>query len=95
MPSLTLKNIPPPLLETLRQRADEDRRSLTQEVLYLLEQALREKQSPWREYLSEAEIGRQCDAWLQLAGGWQSDRPVADEVAEIYAARTPGRDVEL
>jgi len=41
MASFTLKNIPDPLLERLRERAESDRRSLTQEILFLLEEALR------------------------------------------------------
>jgi plasmid stability protein len=95
MSSLTLKNIPESLLEALRQHAEEDRRSLTQEVLYLLEQAVREKREPLREYLSVAEISKQCDEWLRIAGTWDSARPIAEEIEEIYASRTSGRNVEL
>jgi len=37
----------------------------------------------------------QVDAWRQLAGQWQSDRPPAEEIEAIYAARTSGRKVDL
>ena len=87
MASLTLKNIPDDLLERLRRRARDDRRSLSQEVLYLLERAL-------GTGASEAEARdareRQVAAWRDLAGTWVSDRPVEEEIAEIYAARTGG-----
>jgi plasmid stability protein len=39
--SLTLKNLPDDLLQALRKAADRDRRSLTQEIIHLLEVALR------------------------------------------------------
>ena len=42
MPSLTIKDIPDPLLTRLRQRAATDRRSLNREVLHLLDRALAE-----------------------------------------------------
>lgn len=38
--SLTLKNIPDELLEKLRVLAERERRSITQQVLYMLEQAV-------------------------------------------------------
>ena len=40
MAALTLKNIPEELLEKLRLLAERDRRSLTQEILYILEHAV-------------------------------------------------------
>ncbi len=47
---------------------------------------------------SEAEIqfsaAAQVKAWRQLAGQWQSDSP-SEEIDAIYAARTPGREIDL
>lgn len=40
MPSLTLKNIPDELMDELREVAEQERRSITQQMLYMLEQAL-------------------------------------------------------
>jgi len=92
MPSLTLKNIPEPLLERLRERAGADRRSLTQEILFLLEEAL--ARFP-RERGMEAQARGQADAWSKLSGGWRSDLDPEEEADRILAARTRGRDVEL
>ena len=92
MATLTLKNIPESLLEQLRKRASDDRRSLNQEVLHLLEQTLiaaeeaRQPKEAWQ---------RQVDAWRRIAGRWRSQQTVADEIQQIYAARTRGRDVTL
>ena len=37
---------------------------------------------------------RQVEAWRALAGGWVPERSFEKEVADIYAARTVGRDVD-
>jgi hypothetical protein len=46
MPTLIVENVPPVLYEQLRRRAVEDRRSLPEETLHLLERVLREEKSP-------------------------------------------------
>ncbi len=94
MAALTLKNIPEPLLEKLRLRAERDRRSLTQEILFLLERAVSGGGTD-DTYPSLDEARRQADAWARLAGAWISDRPVEEEVRKIYDRRTEGRDVDL
>lgn len=93
MASLTLKDIPPELLDELRSRAARDRRSLTQQVIFVLEQAVLNR--PDDTYPSLAEAQRQADAWTRLAGSWVSDRPAAEEIREIYDSRTTGRDIDL
>jgi antitoxin FitA len=40
MPNLTIKNIPTPLLERLRETAERNRRSINSEVIRLLERSL-------------------------------------------------------
>ena len=83
MPSLTLKDIPMPLMERLRARAAQDQRSLNREAIRLREQALEPSDNPathlWQE--CEAQLG----AWRALAGRWQgSDRDLDAVVADIY-----------
>lgn len=90
MPSITLKEVPPELLDRLRAAAARQRRSLNQEALVLIQGALDVAES------AEDRAQRQLDAWRRLAGSWQSDESFEDEVAAIYSARTPGRsDVKL
>lgn len=92
MASFTLKNIPDPLLERLRERAESDRRSLTQEILYLLEEALRGAGGRAR---ADTEAQAQADAWARLAGKWPSDRDKDEEIEEILGSRTRGRELKL
>lgn len=94
MASITLKGVPDELLDALRKLAADERRSLNQEAIYLLERAV-------AAYTDEAtvsrreEVAHQTDAWRKLAGRWESDRDAEDEIEDIYEARTSGRDIEL
>ena len=94
MPSLTLKDIPLPLLERLRVRASHDRRSLNREAIWLLEQVLDKSSDPASEVRLERDA--QLAAWQSLAGRWQgSDAEVDILIDDIYQSRTQGRDVVL
>jgi len=90
MSSLTIKGIPDDLLERLRDRARAERRSLTQQVLVLLEKGLAIGVAAPPDRVAE-----QVEAWRRLAGGWVSDESADDEIRHIYDARSPGRDVDL
>lgn len=87
MASLTLKNLPDDLLQALRKAADRDRRSLTQEIIHLLEVALRGGERT----TAEAQVA----AWRKLAGAWESDVDATSEAERIIERRTEGREVVL
>ncbi|MBK1725036.1 FitA-like ribbon-helix-helix domain-containing protein [Thiocystis violacea] len=94
MPSLTLKDIPIPLMERLRTRAAQDQRSLNREAIWLLEQALEPSVDPSVRLQQETEA--QLAAWQALAGRWQGDaEATAALIEDIYQARTPGREFSL
>ena len=81
MPTITIRDVPDELLERLKQRAKEDRRSLTQEVIHLVELALCDSMfSPVA----------QAERWLNMSR-WKSSRTAKEEIAAIYKARTHGR----
>ncbi len=91
MASLTLKNLPDELLQALRDAAEHDRRSLTQEIIHLLETALRVR--PKR--VERPDVDTQIAEWRKLAGKWESDADSAAESRRILEKRTPGREVDL
>jgi hypothetical protein len=93
MTALTLKNLSPKLLRSLRAAAIHDRRSLTQEVIYLLDLALHVRAA--RPQQPAFDVEAQLAAWRRLAGTWRSDVEPAVEAERLTAARTPGRKVEL
>lgn len=72
MATLNLKNFPEPLYERLRERARQERRSLAQEVIHLLEKAV--EPPPSRSILDLRGLGKEC--WKEL-----------DPVAYIRAER--------
>lgn len=92
MASLTIKDMPEELLEDLRELAERDRRSMTQEAIVLLTKIIdqrRESEEP------RTEAAAQAEAWETLAGRWTSGESVDDEVSDIYESRTRGREVDL
>jgi plasmid stability protein len=93
MASLTLKNLPDDLLEALRQAAERDRRSLTQQVIHLLESALATPSI--RSEAVAADVEAQVAAWRKLAGSWVSDVDERTEVDELLERRTTGRKVDF
>lgn len=95
MPAITIKDIPEDLLERLRHRAARDKRSMNKEVVHLLDLALSGEMAPADAATMARRIEDQVQAWTQLAGRWESDLETVDEIERIYAARTPGRPVEL
>ncbi|MFB6263734.1 MAG: hypothetical protein ABEL76_08950, partial [Bradymonadaceae bacterium] len=71
--------------------AERERRSMTQEAIHLLSEVVSERLEADRR--SEAQ--RQADAWQKLAGRWESDKSVDEDVSQIYRRRTSGREVDL
>ena len=93
MASLTLKNLPDDLLRALREAADKDRRSLTREIIHLLESALGGRIEKPAPRASDADA--QLAAWRKLAGKWESDVDRATEAERLMKRRTSGRKVEI
>ncbi len=91
MATIILKNVPKDLLSQLRAAATVERRSLSEQILHMLEVALKTDE----EKLGlKAACERQTAAWKRLAGRWESRESAEEEVARIYEARTEGRTVE-
>jgi hypothetical protein len=90
MSSLTLKDVPPELLDGLRRRAAAERRSLSQQALVLLARSLGQP-SPEGADRNDAQVS----AWRELCGEWRSDEPLGKETARLLGRRTRGRRVDL
>ena len=95
MPSITIKDIPDTLLERLRRRAQEDKRSINREAIHLLNLDLAGQPADQDVGTKVREVESQIQAWRKLAGLWDSDLDTADEIERIYSARTHGRRVDL
>jgi plasmid stability protein len=95
MSSITIKDIPDRLLERLRRRAQADKRSMNREAIHLLNLALANQSVDQGVGGKSRDVELQLRAWRRLAGQWDSDLDTAAEIERIYAARTPGRRVDL
>ncbi|HEV3077573.1 MAG TPA: hypothetical protein VHB47_24340 [Thermoanaerobaculia bacterium] len=71
MATLNVKNFPDPLYESLQERARQERRSLAQEVIYLLERAV--EPSLGRSIMELRGLGKEC---------WEGIDPVSYVRAE-------------
>ena len=96
MTSLTLKNLPDELLDRLRVRAREQRRSLNSEAVLLLEQAMSTDLPASPAHASATERDAQLAAWARLSGRWPGgDAALVAMAADVDEARTLGREFDL
>ncbi len=95
MASITVRNIPPEVLEKIKQLSSMERRSVNSEILVILERGTfseYEEKMLKRKYLSKA---TQLEIWKKLAGTWEDKRSAKEIIEDIYSHRTTGRDVKL
>ena len=90
MATITVRSVPEELLESLKKLAEDQRRSLTQQVVFLLEQAVERANAREPEFAV-----RQAESWRRLAGRWRSDESAEEEIDRLFESRTEGREVDL
>lgn len=85
MANLQVRGMDDDLYEALRARANMDHRSISQEVVTII-----------NEFLSQTrpETERAGGSLLDLAGSWADDRSAEQIVADIRSARRTGRRFE-
>jgi len=76
--NLQVRDIDDRLYESIRMLAKSDKRSISQEVVHILE-----------KYLSQPEsFGRnQTDEFLKLAGSWEDERSAGEIISKIRESR--------
>lgn len=82
MATLQVRGIDDDLYRALGARARAENRSISQQVVTIIE-----------EHLARAGRGdrRPTDAFLEICGTWEDPRDAADIAAEVRAARRSGR----
>jgi len=78
MANLQVRGIEDRLYEALRAKAELDNRSISQEVVTIIEQFLARPETSGK---------MATEAFLSLAGSWQDDRKPAEIAADIRKAR--------
>ena len=79
MANLQVRDIDEKLYESLRVRASKERRSISQEVVHILEKYLS---------LPRAFDINPTDEFLKLSGSWEDDRSAEDIVKSMRSGRT-------
>jgi len=95
MANITVRNIPDSILEKIRTLSTIEKRSINNELLLIIEAGLNEESE--RKTKNENIIPKesQIRIWEQLMGRWEDDRSAKEIIEDIYAHRTPGRNIDL
>jgi len=97
MASLTLRDIPNEVMETIKLLSKRERRSLNKEFIVVVERGLRTSLDDAGHMAAKQHIPRnlQNDLWKDLCGKWEDVRSTKEIVSDIRDQRTLGREVRL
>lgn len=97
MSCLTVRDLSPRTLSSLKTRAKSNHRSLNGEILFIFEWVVDHgvETLPPVVGIADPLVARQKREMESLIGTWGDKRETAEIASEIYAARTPGREVAL
>ena len=97
MAALTIRELPPKTLSSLKSRASLNHRSLNGEILSILDYVV--SFGIRFEFTAtppaDPSVEKQKQAILALAGTWEDDRSDEEIIADIESSRTLGREVSL
>ena len=97
MSCLTVRDLSPKTLSSLKTRAKSNHRSLNGEILFIFEWVVDHgmKTPPPVEGMVDPVVARQKNEMESLIGTWGDKRTTEEISNDIYAARTLGREVVL
>lgn len=97
MPCLTVRDLPPRTLSSLKTRAKSNHRSLNGEILFIFDWVVDHgtKMPPPVAGMMDPATARQKSEMESLIGTWGDRRTTEEIVNDIYSTRTQGREVDL
>lgn len=97
MACLTVRDLPPGTLSSLKTRAKSNHRSLNGEILFIFDWVAGHGMDtpPPVAGMADPAVARQKSEMESLIGTWDDKRTTAEMASDIYAARTLGREVAL
>jgi len=97
MPCLTVRDLPPGTLSSLKMRAKTNHRSLNGEILFIFDWIVDHGMNtpPPVAGVVDPVVARQKSMMETLIGTWGDKRETEEIADDIYAARTSGREVVL
>ncbi len=95
MANITIRDIPPSVLDKIRTLAVVERRSLNSELLVVIEKGTSWVESELPKIAPIVSIETQCDLWTEMCGKWQDQKTTEETIQDIQTHRTMGRDITL
>ena len=97
MSSLTVRDLSPRMLSSLKTRAKSNHRSLNGEILFILEWVADHgmKTQPPVEGMIDSAVFLQKNKMDSLIGTWGDKKATEEIIDDIYVARSFGREVAL
>ena len=93
--NLTVRNIPDDVINKIRTLSQVERRSLNNEILFVLEQGLQEEVQHSFTIKRNISKNTQINIWKRLSNKWKDDRSTNEIINDIYNSRTLGREFQL
>ncbi len=97
MSCITVRDLSPRTLSSLKTRAKSNHRSLNGEILFIFEWVVDHgmKTLPPTEGMMDSAVFRQKSEMDPLIGTWGDKKATEEIIDDIYAARSYGREVAL
>ena len=97
MSSLTVRDLTPRTLSSLRTRAKSNHRSLNGEILFIFDWVVDHgmETPPPSAGMTDPAVARQKNEMESLIGTWGGNSTADEIIDDIYAARPSGREVPL
>ncbi len=95
MTNITVRNIPDEVMSKIKILSANERRSLNNEILVLLETGLEKTLNEDAGLKLHANKETQLNIWEKLCGQWDDTRDTQEILADIRDRRTIGRQVTL
>ena len=93
--NLTIRNIPDNVINKIRTLSQMEKRSLNNEILFVLERGLQDEIRHFFKIKRSVSTDTQVNIWKRLAKEWQDDRSTDEIINDIYNSRTLGREYQL
>lgn len=93
--NLTIRNIPDDVINKIRTLSQMEKRSLNNEILFVLERGIQEEVRHFFNIKRNISKNTQINIWRKLSKEWQDDRSTDEIINDIYNSRTLGREFQL
>ena len=95
MANITIRNIPDDVFEMIKRLSSVEKRSINNELLVIIERGTNSEAEDKMKKRKLIPKSIQINLWKNLSHKWEDSRTTEEIIADIYAARTMGREFRL